>query len=305
MIYKELDPFVALDKYDKAGRNAEVQMAHYLLRFFGKSDTFDVLNGIRIEHDGEIAQMDHIVIHPYGLVIVESKSVAGSVQIKDDGQWMRWSPKHNKPFGMRSPVTQAQMQCALLKDLLLARVKNKGVFDSVFFDVIVAISDSGTIQWPTSGPLPAVCKADQVPGKIQHLLEVVTLNAGNKAAPLNTDNRKRMADFLLAMHQPLPVPEAESEPLVEDAPKVASAPEIAKTVGELPAKACKYCSGTRLELSYGKFGYYFHCQSCQKNTPLRFDCPECGEEGKIRKSGKQFFAECRTCTASTPYYLNR
>lgn len=304
MIFKELDPFVTQDKYDKAGRNAELQMAHYLLRFFGKSETFDVLNGIRIEHDGEIAQMDHIVIHPFGLAIVESKSVAGSVQIKDDGQWLRWSPKYNKPFGMRSPITQAQMQCALLKDLLFARVKNKAAFDNVFFDVIVAISDGGTIQWPTSGTLPAVCKADQVPAKIQSLLATVTSNARDKAGPLNFENRKKIAEFLMAMHQPIQPSGTDAGSLLGEMQKSPPTPHILQSVGKLPPKVCRHCTAANVELTYGKFGYYFHCKDCQKNTPLRFDCPNCGEEGKIRKDGRQFFAECRSCTASTPYYLN-
>lgn len=301
MIFKELDPFVAQDKYDKAGRNAEVQMAHYLLRFFGKSTTFDVLNGIRVEHDGEVAQMDHIVIHPFGIIIIESKSVAGSVQIKDDGQWMRWSPKYNKPFGMRSPITQAQMQCALLKDLLQANVKQQEAFSRLSFDVIVAISDGGTIQWPTSGALPAVCKADQVPAKVEGLLAALTSKPGNNVPLLtNPENRKKIAEFLLRIHKPVAIPEPEEkvqEPVVKEPTTQAAQPA-------LPAKACKYCSSEDLELTYGKYGYYFHCKSCQKNTNLHFDCPDCGEEGKIRKSGKEFFAECRSCTASRPYFVN-
>src|SRR4051812_37135501 len=105
MIYKELDAFTSTDKLLVAGRRAEEQMAHYLKRFFGNSDQFDVLNYLRIELGGEVAQLDHLLLHERGLVIIESKSVAGSVQIKDDGQWIRWFNK--SPQGMRSPVTQA------------------------------------------------------------------------------------------------------------------------------------------------------------------------------------------------------
>lgn len=304
MIFKELDPFVAQDKYDKSGRNAEVQMAHYLLRFFGKSDSVDVLNGIRIEQDGEIAQMDHIVLHPHGILIVESKSVAGSVQITDDGQWMRWSPKYKKPFGMRSPVTQARMQCALLKELLTERVKTKGAFDNVRFDVIVAISDGGTIQWPPSGALPDVCKADQIPEKVQALIQSLQTTLTNAPAVLSIENRKRIAEFLMKKHMPVPPAELEEVAIDTTAPSIVSAITPGTTGGKLPNKECKFCSSDNLELNYGKFGYYFQCKACTKNTPLRFDCPACGEEGKIRKSGKDFFAECRSCTASEPFFTN-
>jgi hypothetical protein len=166
LIFKELDSFSGSDKFLVAGRRAEEQMAHYLRRFFGGSHDIDVLNYLRIELQGEIAQMDHLILHPFGITIVESKSVAGSVQIKEDGQRIRWFNK--QPQGMRSPVTQARMQGMLLKELLARTVKQKGFFEAVDFSVLVAISDSGTIQWPASGPLPEVCKADQVPEKVLH-----------------------------------------------------------------------------------------------------------------------------------------
>ena len=124
MILKELDSFDGQGKMEVAGRRAEEQMAFYLRRFFASSGDVDVLNYLRIDLRGEVAQMDHLVLHPYGLLIVESKSVSDSVQITDDGQWKRWF--NRKPSGMPSPITQAKMQAALLKELLEKTVKQKG-----------------------------------------------------------------------------------------------------------------------------------------------------------------------------------
>jgi hypothetical protein len=151
--------------------------------------------------------MDHLVLHPFGLTIVESKSVAGSVQIKDDGQWIRWFAK--QPQGMRSPVIQAEMQAMLLRELLARTVKQKGFFDSVDMDVLVAISDSGTIQWPASGSVPQVCKADQVPERI---LRKVEERRSADAAILSTGHRRAIGEFLRSIHQPLnaPVPRPSS-----------------------------------------------------------------------------------------------
>lgn len=75
MIYKDLDPFTGSDKFAVAGRRAEEQMVHYLKRFFGSSQEVDVLNYLRIDLQGEIAQMDHLVLHPFGLSI--ALAVAG------------------------------------------------------------------------------------------------------------------------------------------------------------------------------------------------------------------------------------
>lgn len=300
MILKELDPFVGSDKFSIAGRRAEEQMAHYLKRFFGSSSEVDVLNGLRIELRGEVAQMDHLVLHSCGISIVESKSVAGSVQIKDDGQWIRWYNK--QPQGMRSAVTQARMQGMMLKELLTATVKQKGAFDGVEFDFLVAISDSGTIQWPSTGPLPEICKADQVPDRI---LAKVNARWGREPA-LSATNRRAIAEFLKLVHRPATsagagqaraasIPSTPAEAAPTPSPVAPSA---------LPPKVCKHCGSSELDAQYGKFGYYFACKACDKNTGIKFSCPDCGGEGRIRKQGKDFYAECKVCEATVLYHTN-
>lgn len=306
MIFKDLDPFTGSDKFAIAGRRAEEQMVHYLKRFFGASQDVDVLNYLRIDLAGEVAQMDHLVLHPYGLTIVESKSVAGSVQIKDDGQWIRWFNK--QPQGMRSPVTQAQMQAMLLRELLSRTVKQKGFFDTVSIDVLVAISDTGTIQWPGSGPLPEVCKADQVPDRIDAKMRE---RQSDGPPVLSADHRRAIGQFLMSIHKPLQEqrPQASAAARVEEQRMPDKAIEVADDAdasprGSLPAKVCKHCGATDLEMQYGKYGYYFVCKACEKNTGVKFACPACSAEGRIRKQGAAFFAECKSCIASSLFHTN-
>lgn len=288
-------------------------MAHYLRRFFANSADVDVLNYLRIELGGEVAQMDHLILHPHGLLIVESKSVAGSVQIKEDGQWIRWFAK--QPQGMRSPVTQARMQLMLLKELLESRIKQKGFFDHVVMDVAVAISDSGTIQWPATGVLPEVCKADQVPERI---LARVDKLRGDGPSILSPAHRRVIADFLQRVHKPLTrgppqqqpakgaLPPAPVAPAAPTAPAPKASPQDAPSVANaLPGKLCKYCGTAIVEVRHGQFGYYLACGHCSKNTALRFACPQCGSEGRLRKQGRDFFAECRTCDASKLFHTNQ
>lgn len=70
MIRKELDPYACSGKLELAGRKAEEQMSSYLRRFFGVNADVDVQNYLRIDLSGEVAQMDHLVLHPFGLLIV-------------------------------------------------------------------------------------------------------------------------------------------------------------------------------------------------------------------------------------------
>lgn len=320
MIRKELDPFEGTDKFAIAGQNAEKQMAFYLRRFFGSSADVDVLNYLRIDLNGEVAQMDHLVLHPFGLLIVESKSVSDGVQITDDGQWMRWF--NRKPSGMASPITQAQLQGKLLKELLEKTVKQKGFFDQVRLDVLVAISDSGTITWPKSGALPEVCKADQVPDRINNRIEQFR-KLRKEPDILTGDHRRVIADFLLKAHKPLEriatvanpqhkVEEPRPEYKVRLADPIVKAPDIKwgrepKAAGKpsmFPTKCCKHCQSSRLEARSGQYGYYFSCRDCNKNTPIKFACIACGGEGKIRKQGDKFFAECKSCGESNLFHNN-
>lgn len=320
MIRKELDAFEGTGKLEYAGRKAEEQMAFYLRRFFGSSADVDVLNYLRIDLNGEVAQMDHLVLHPFGLLIVESKSVSDGVQITDDGQWMRWF--NRKPSGMASPITQAQLQGRLLKELLEKTVNRKGFFDQVRLDVLVAISDGGTITWPKSGALPEVCKADQVPDRINNRIEQFR-KLRKERDILTSEHRRAIADFLLKAHKPLERSATQASPQykveeprpdykVSPASPISNAPDInwgrepkpSNKPALFPPKCCKYCQSTRLEARSGQYGYYFACRDCNKNTPIKFACIACGGDGKIRKQGDSFFAECKVCSESNLFHNN-
>ncbi|MDQ2732228.1 MAG: NERD domain-containing protein [Armatimonadota bacterium] len=100
MIIKELDPFTSEDPLLKAGRTAEEQMAFYLRRAFGDDPYILVFNSLRLEADGDAAQIDHLILHRHGMIIIESKSVTSRVQINNRGEWIRW---HDRvPRGMAS-----------------------------------------------------------------------------------------------------------------------------------------------------------------------------------------------------------
>ncbi len=354
MINKDLDPFVATDKYAVAGRKAEEQMAFYLKRFFASRPDVFVLNGIRLEQDGDAAQMDHLVLHRYGVIVVESKSVAGKIQIKDDGQWIRWYGKESS--GMASPVTQAKLQVKFMLEYLNLYAKPKGIFDNYDFDVQVAISDSGVILWPTTGGFSEVCKADQVAERIENRIAELERKI-NAPAPMNAEHLSRIADFLCSSHKPLHLRAEESfslkyqQAVIEK--KVAAAQAVVglvsqsvsrifsnmtATIGAQSAEAqkrasenkqgvapstvnggvvsvaspigkrfagsaCKHCSSEDVSILFGH-NYYFHCNACNKNNPLKSECPSCGAIETPHKKGKEFFLECKPCNSNRLFHVN-
>lgn len=302
MIFKELDQFQSDDKFAKSGRAAEEQMAFYFKRFFGNDPEILVLNGIRLEADGDAAQIDHLLIHSHGLSIVESKSVHGKIQIKDDGQWIRWF-NGNQSKGMASPITQARLQERFFRGILGRASKNEELFAKFPIDLYVAISDSGVILWPQSGPIAGVCKADQVPDKI--IDSNCTKAQVSGGLTLSKTNREKIAAFLVAANTPLYRNEAPSEVVPSQVGPISTAvePAIPEALHTSTANICKHCGGIELEIRYA-YTYFFYCLKCEKNTPIKAACPNCHTPVKLRKQKKEFLVECEKCNHSSLFFKN-
>ena len=116
MILKELDNFIPTDKFSMAGRRAEEKVAYYLKRDFADHKHIIVLNNIRLEKDDDSCQMDHLIVHKYGMIIVESKSVSTEVRINEHNEWTRFFD--GRWQGMPSPLEQARRQGILLRNHL-------------------------------------------------------------------------------------------------------------------------------------------------------------------------------------------
>ncbi|WP_309570034.1 hypothetical protein [Deinococcus sp.] len=56
MIAKEHHAAPTTDRFQRAGDNAERQMAHYLRRVFAEPTEIHVFNNLCVEHGGEVAQ---------------------------------------------------------------------------------------------------------------------------------------------------------------------------------------------------------------------------------------------------------
>lgn len=68
--------------------------------------------------------------------------------------------------------------------------------------------------------------------------------------------------------------------------------------------ACRHCGSSKLHAQHGKFGYYFVCIDCTKNTPIQTACPRCGKRERIRKDRLSFFGECDGCKQSRLLHSN-
>jgi hypothetical protein len=315
-------------KLADAGAEAEEQLAFYLRRAFASDERVLVFNDLRIlaADRNDFAQIDHLVLHPHGFVLVESKSVTGSVEINEHGEWCRVSGQRRN--GMHSPVVQARMQGDVLRQVLNAEFmraeRPAGAaahpFDKVPFDVLVAISDRGIIKRRCEAR--EVHKADVIPLRIAERIARLEAEAvaaqGPGAKPVFGGTARRLiSEFLLSRHTPLrrkspgkPVEMRREHPRIasdirRSPPSMMAPPPKAKHGAATDQhKRCRFCSTGALHLQHGRYGYYFRCITCTRNTPIDFTCTGCGQKARIRKEGEKFFKECGECGRASLFYVN-
>jgi hypothetical protein len=255
MILKERDTSEHRDsgELSRAGAKAELQMAYYLRRSFGTASEILVLNDIRLEVEDEVkeaCQIDHLLIHRYGLIIVESKSVIGRISVNEREEWIRsWS---GGARGMPSPVIQAHRQADLLRKALNAErdsILSKFLFGKIQkgfgncpIEILIAISDEGIIDRKKN--IPELFKADQVPDQIKMILERHRKAARLIGGNLNFTNNdgvmdfseqecSKIAKFLMDHHYPLRETVAAPLPKQKEKPKP-TPPELPTSPGICP-----------------------------------------------------------------------
>ncbi|WP_404296401.1 NERD domain-containing protein [Halomonas sp.] len=326
MILKEKDAFAGTDERGFYGHKQEQDVAFHLRRAFGHSEQIRIIHDLVIEHCGERAQIDHLVIHPYGFIIIESKSIVGEVQVNAEGEWSR-SYKGNWS-GIASPIRQAELQQDVLKALLRHHVekllgKLLGIQTQIGgreWRTLCAVSSTAILhreKMPKS-EADKVVKTEFVAKKAQELIG--SLRGGLlKGRPwFSMQELENIGTFLLAhtaalqaelekpaQATPPDEPAPSATPVTEPAPQsYAATPEPAPAEPPEDTAAptenlltCKQCGGTdNLNGMYGQYGYYVKCGSCSTNTSMKQPCPACGWKSvKVSKDGPSYTAACRKC----------
>lgn len=336
MILKENDTKTASELRDpklKWGHAAETQMAFYLKRAFASDPRVFVLNDLRVIDGDDVAQIDHLVLLEFGIVIVESKSVTTEVEVNEHGEWSRKTSFGWK--GMPSPLLQGKRQYEVLARVLeeirelKPRVGSQRYWIDQPHEVVAAISDNGRIKRPPGQAIEQVVKAERVPEiipEIEKRFEKQFLKIFGGTMAFKPDRLQEIGEALLKRHVPrhgLQELTDKSEMAFEDhAPPVAavlpSSPvisanhpiDVTQTVvrnsGEAHAfrPVCKHCTETvRLEIRFGR-GYYIHCSSCEKNSPIKLNCEKDGCARRLRKAKSEFYSECATCGESFLFHRN-
>ncbi|MGM1052954.1 MAG: nuclease-related domain-containing protein [Pseudomonadota bacterium] len=329
MILKDKEAYSGTDERGYYGHKQEQDVAFHLRREFGDSEQVRIIHDLVIEYGEERAQIDHLVIHPYGFIIIESKSIVGEVQVNAEGEWSR-SYKGNWT-GMPSPIRQAELQKDLLHALLsnnLARLLGKllGIQTKLGgrdWQTLCAVSSTVILhrEKMPKNVADKVVKTEFVAGKVKEIIGN-GVSAFIKVKPRFTLlELENLGSFLLehaATHQAgtekveqkpeaqTPSQSPDTAPVSEPAPQsyaVTPEPAPAETLVDTAAPTeklltCKQCGeADNLSGMYGQYGYYVRCATCNTNTSMKQPpCPACGWKSvKVSKDGPSYTAACRKC----------
>jgi hypothetical protein len=264
----------------KPGLKGEKDAAHYLDLSFSFSKNHAVLHDLRLEHDGKIAQIDHLVVdRMLTFYLLETKNYSGSLHINEYGEFsVEYSGQ--KLYGIESPIEQSRRHEIVLKGVL-ERVGITGRLGTApTFVHVVLIHPKGQISRPAQKAFDTanVIKADNFAAwhktYIDKLGPVESL-----PSMLNFRGRgtvKEWGDLLKGEHQrenPFNLPEF-MKPKLSPAPvkpaEKAKMPEKVVTTLNKPA-VCATCSkrlsdavATFCRANPERFGRKLYCIPHQK-----------------------------------------
>lgn len=321
MILKETDEKKLLNKFQEYGYNAEKQMAFYLKRAFQESNDIFVINDLRLVMNDDVAQIDHLIMHRFGFILIESKSVTSKISVNEHGEWIRHYSKYTR--GMPSPVNQANRQADFLRNFLMAHseylLKKSLIFKATTsdfkFDVLVAISDSGIITREKGAAINEVHKADQITEKVEKIIsgyagtnkKILSLKVNWRFAD---DTMVKISNYLVQSHTSKINAEDDTEIIEKKENEEGFTNKSPNNEEEAPSdeteiKTCEKCGSKNIEVAYGKYGYYFKCRDCSGNTSIKLSCKDDTCKPRIRKKKLKFYKECSSCGTSELFFENK
>lgn len=147
----------------RKGIQGERDAAHYLDNHYRGGQNHAVIHDFRIQIDGEVAQIDHLLINRMmHFFLIETKNYNGNISITDRGEFSV-TYAGERTFGIPSPIEQSKRHENVLTKLLdhleiSTRFGTKPVFHHV-----VLVDPKATITRPAAKLFDTsmVIKADQ------------------------------------------------------------------------------------------------------------------------------------------------
>jgi hypothetical protein len=305
----------------QAGIKGEKEAA-YLIDFdLSKSKNCMVIHDIRLEYKGRVAQIDHVIIHrTLNIYVLETKNFSAGIRVTEDGEFLKWN-SYKKTFeGMPSPFAQNERHISVLKDVfehLIVMPSRLGMTITPNFHSKVLVGPNARIDRPKKFDTSDLVKADLLINNLETDIEkkgVIDL----LSKVVSAETTENIARQLIRLHRPISFNyaakfglsnEISKEVSADQSKSVTQTEQTSYEASDAPLNSssmkCKKCGSTKIQVNYGKFGYYFKCSDCNGNSPIKIECGIDGHNERLRKEGLKFFRECSQCKTSSLFFTNQ
>jgi len=257
----------------EAGERGEKDSAYFIGFYFGKSKNWAVLHDLRIEHNGQVAQIDHLVMNRFmDIYVLETKNFHYGLKITPEGEFLVYDGR--KYFAIESPVEHNERHIFLLSkaiDHYNIMPTRLGVVISPRFVSYVLVSPTSKIIRPSRSKLDTshVIESDQAFTKIKK--DTDDAGAAVILKICSQETLEATAKSLARLHRPAKV-DFKARFGIRDQTKPSNQPEKTTPVG--PSIVCESCASTVSEkvVQYcldrkHHFKGKILCYDCQRSTP--------------------------------------
>lgn len=188
------------------GNKAEKNAAYMLSKLVEKKDKYFLINDLRLDIDGSIAQIDHLTINRFGYVyLFETKNFSTGIKVDCEGVFWRWNSSSKSYIEIPSPIEQSKRH-----EITLQKVLDAVGFTVTGFEHFIVVDYKAKLLKPDKG-FDNVCRPDMVEkaitksadntGMFQALKEMALLI--KNTMPLSYGACQICAEELSQMHQPI------------------------------------------------------------------------------------------------------
>lgn len=266
----------------RSGEKGERDAAYEIDFHLKNSKNWAVIHDLRIEHEGRVAQIDHILVNRLLEVwVCESKRFTQGVAINEQGEWTRFF--NGRPHGMPSPIEQNRKHATVLSSLfddgLIEPPKRLGFYLFPVVRSMIVVSSNTHIKRPktTIEGFDDIVKVDQF---VQRILKSDT-DLLSVTRIIGSDTLEAFATRIAATHTPVAfdwrarfgLDGHDASQGVDSAAERARCHEEANTTSRTSKLTCAAC-GTKVSFSVARFCWSnkarfsgaVYCIDCQKGV---------------------------------------
>lgn len=276
----------------QSGLRGEHDAAYEIEFHYGRSRNWMSIHDLRLECDGRVAQIDHLLINRVlEIYVCESKRFAEGVAINEQGEFTAFFG--GKAYGVPSPLEQNRRHISVLESVFksgqVSLPRRLGLTIKPTMIGLVLVSKTARISRPKKeiDGLVSVIKNDQLKSRIDKDIDADN-NPLGFARLVSPDTLEELARTLASQHRPIRMdwlakfglPPA--EPARTSSKATAPAPPLDTSgSGDLQKKGKTklVCAACDVAVSYAvakfcwgnkpRFAGLVYCMDCQQRVPKR------------------------------------